>query len=247
MESRTYLCSFNTPYIPKDKERNYRTFKYSGSDSSISYIWIMSPLAAFLVEYLPKWVAPNLITFYGFQFVLIPHIFIFFFFGTDFSGVIPGWVIFSVGALYFAYQCLDNMDGKQARRTKTSSPLGMAFDHGIDSFVSWIMCMTLAKIIQIGTNLYIPVIISMVTGSFYLATLETLYVGGLHLGIINGVSDGALAIFAILSMTAYSGNVWWTIVESNGMTRSEILIYILAIAQLFVVFGNIVKILTKSE
>ena len=29
---------------------------------------------------------------------------------------------------------LDNMDGKQARRTQTSSPLGMLFDHGCDSF-----------------------------------------------------------------------------------------------------------------
>ena len=29
---------------------------------------------------------------------------------------------------------LDAIDGKQARRTKTSSPLGQLFDHGCDSF-----------------------------------------------------------------------------------------------------------------
>jgi len=29
---------------------------------------------------------------------------------------------------------LDAMDGKQARRTKSSSPLGQLFDHGCDSF-----------------------------------------------------------------------------------------------------------------
>jgi hypothetical protein len=28
------------------------------------------------------------------------------------------------------YQTLDALDGKQARRTKTSSPLGELFDHG---------------------------------------------------------------------------------------------------------------------
>ena len=28
---------------------------------------------------------------------------------------------------------MDNMDGKQARKTKTSSPLGMIFDHGLDA------------------------------------------------------------------------------------------------------------------
>ena len=31
------------------------------------------------------------------------------------------------------YQTMDNVDGKQARRTGTSSGLGELFDHGIDS------------------------------------------------------------------------------------------------------------------
>lgn len=31
-------------------------------------------------------------------------------------------------------QTLDAIDGKQARRTNTSSPLGQLFDHGCDSF-----------------------------------------------------------------------------------------------------------------
>jgi phosphatidylglycerophosphate synthase len=33
----------------------------------------------------------------------------------------------------FVYQSLDAIDGKQARRTGTSSPLGELFDHGCDS------------------------------------------------------------------------------------------------------------------
>jgi phosphatidylglycerophosphate synthase len=37
------------------------------------------------------------------------------------------------GILIFAFIVLDNLDGKQARRTKTSSALGMLFDHGCDS------------------------------------------------------------------------------------------------------------------
>jgi CDP-alcohol phosphatidyltransferase len=34
------------------------------------------------------------------------------------------------GILIFTNMMLDNMDGKQARRTKTSSPLGELVDHG---------------------------------------------------------------------------------------------------------------------
>jgi phosphatidylglycerophosphate synthase len=33
----------------------------------------------------------------------------------------------------FLYQSLDAIDGKQARRTGSSSPLGELFDHGCDS------------------------------------------------------------------------------------------------------------------
>ena len=33
----------------------------------------------------------------------------------------------------FVYQSLDAIDGKQARRTGSSSPLGELFDHGCDS------------------------------------------------------------------------------------------------------------------
>ena len=33
-----------------------------------------------------------------------------------------------------SYMTLDAIDGKQARNTKSSSPLGQLFDHGCDSF-----------------------------------------------------------------------------------------------------------------
>ena len=33
----------------------------------------------------------------------------------------------------FLYQSLDAIDGKQARRTNSQSPLGELFDHGCDS------------------------------------------------------------------------------------------------------------------
>ena len=37
---------------------------------------------------------------------------------------------------YFVYRMLDEMDGKQARATQNSSPMGLIFDHGCDSFTS---------------------------------------------------------------------------------------------------------------
>lgn len=38
--------------------------------------------------------------------------------------------LYSFGIGLFIYQSLDAIDGKQARRTQTSGPLGELFDHG---------------------------------------------------------------------------------------------------------------------
>jgi len=46
---------------------------------------------------------------------------------------IPRWASFLCGFGLFVYQSLDAIDGKQARRTGSSSPLGELFDHGCDS------------------------------------------------------------------------------------------------------------------
>lgn len=48
---------------------------------------------------------------------------------------IPSWTFYFMAFAIFAYQTLDATDGKQARRTKSSSPLGQLFDHGCDSFI----------------------------------------------------------------------------------------------------------------
>ncbi|EFH38435.1 hypothetical protein ARALYDRAFT_333426 [Arabidopsis lyrata subsp. lyrata] len=45
----------------------------------------------------------------------------------------PRWVHFAHGLLLFLYQTFDAVDGKQARRTNSSSPLGELFDHGCDA------------------------------------------------------------------------------------------------------------------
>ena len=45
----------------------------------------------------------------------------------------PGWVYLACAVGLFVYQSLDAIDGKQARRTQSNTPLGELFDHGCDS------------------------------------------------------------------------------------------------------------------
>ncbi len=46
------------------------------------------------------------------------------------AGDAPSWVYALNGLAVLLYLHLDCLDGKQARRTGTSSPLGQLFDHG---------------------------------------------------------------------------------------------------------------------
>ncbi len=77
--------------------------------------------------------APNLITFVGWLFVILSYLNILRLDYT-FQQDIPNWCFLLAAACIWIYSTLDAIDGKQARRTKSSSPLGQLFDHGCDSF-----------------------------------------------------------------------------------------------------------------
>ena len=63
----------------------------------------------------------------------------------------PWWTTFSAALGLFIYQTLDAIDGKQARRTKTSSPLGELFDHGCDSLSTVFVSIASCCAVRLGT------------------------------------------------------------------------------------------------
>lgn len=63
---------------------------------------------------------------------------------------LPRWVFLWSAISIFIYQTLDAVDGKQARRTKASSPLGQLFDHGCDSFSLTFFLLAAAQAVQMS-------------------------------------------------------------------------------------------------
>ncbi|XP_077208570.1 ethanolaminephosphotransferase 1-like isoform X2 [Paroedura picta] len=111
----------------------------------------MQPLWNRLVQMVPLWIAPNLLTLTGFLMILI-HYLILSIYDWDYTasgsspGLIPTWVwVFGAFASCLAY-ILDSLDGKHARRTQSSSPLGELFDHGLDSWAASILPLSLFSI-----------------------------------------------------------------------------------------------------
>lgn len=56
------------------------------------------------------------------------------FYDSTMSVPLPSWVYVLFAILIFAAQTFDAIDGKHARNTKRSSPLGQLMDHGCDAF-----------------------------------------------------------------------------------------------------------------
>jgi len=74
----------------------------------------------------------------------------------DEDNVIPKWKLIMMAVTIICYQHLDNIDGKQARKTsicyfyiENSSPLGMLFDHGSDAITAFFLAGQVLKILQI--------------------------------------------------------------------------------------------------
>ena len=74
-----------------------------------------SPTANRIVEHMPENIAPNLITFVGFMFTIVPFYILFNNYGTNFINgdvPIPSWFYFFEAFSYLTYRMLDEMDGK---------------------------------------------------------------------------------------------------------------------------------------
>lgn len=88
-------------------------YKYNGGDTSLIYYYILSPLAQYLVDnYIPSYIAPNLITFIGFLFSFLSFI-LTILYNYDLNSNGPNWLPLIIAINLFIYQTLDNMDGKQ--------------------------------------------------------------------------------------------------------------------------------------
>ena len=132
-------------------------------------------------------------------------------YGASLNGNVHPWFCILQAWCLFVYRMLDEMDGKQARRTQNSSPLGLIFDHGCDAFAIGFQTIILGRIFQIGNNQLSSALFVASYAGFHFTTLEEYYVGTLRLPPLNAVSDGSVLVIILCFITAYMGNDVWAI------------------------------------
>lgn len=72
--------------------------------------------------------SPNAITAAGFA-LIVAQIALLFYYSADLLASPPKWFYLLAAATLWIYASFDAIDGKQARRTMQSGPLGELFDH----------------------------------------------------------------------------------------------------------------------
>ena len=177
---------------------NMKNFQYKSTDDSILYQKCMSPCLNKVVNYIPRYIAPNLITFISLCFNIFAALISYSDGGFDFSYKLRPSTCFIIGIFQLIYQLLDNIDGKQARRTGNSTPFGMLMDHGCDVFTNIFTAYNLSKLLLLGNNdcFSFSVFFGLLLG-FYMMTYEEYKLGEMHFPKINGTDEGNFLVFGI--------------------------------------------------
>lgn len=123
----------------------------------------------------------------------------------DMASAPPAWTFALTAAAMFFYSTMDNMDGKQARRTGTSSPLGLLFDHGCDAVnVSLLGWAAAAVHLRVGPGQRAALLWATTTLPFYTNTWEEYHTGAMVLPVLNGPNEGVFGTIALLLAAAYA-------------------------------------------
>ncbi|KIW66944.1 hypothetical protein PV04_06224 [Phialophora macrospora] len=185
-----------------------KTYKYQSVDKSWISNHILRHYWNAAVKLLPMWLAPNMVTLLGFCCILF-NVLLVQIFVPDLVGPAPAWLCYSFAAGLWLYSTMDNIDGKQARRTGTSSGLGELFDHGIDS----LNC-TLGSLLETVAMGLGPSKIGAFTAlvpclPMFFSTWETYHTHTLFLGAFNGPTEGLILACSFMVISGYFGSEVW--------------------------------------
>ena len=194
---------------PIDSPR-FSTYSYSCIDQALLrklQLWVTLKL----LVYVPTWVSPHLLTMVG-SAAILPGVIGVAVYSADGCNTQIGLWLTLTGLGGIVWDILDNLDGKQARRTGTSSILGDFLDHTLDYITLAGMLYVFATGICMGCDQF-----SMIFFMLGLVAHECVvwttwwgrrFSGILFLGAV-GQTEAVILFGVGLLQTAYAGGEWW--------------------------------------
>ncbi|XP_055923328.1 cholinephosphotransferase 1 isoform X2 [Eupeodes corollae] len=198
---------FTSRILSSQQLKKLSEHKYSCSSTSLLDP-LLQPWWNWLVSKTPLWLAPNLITIIGLIINILTTL-VLISYSPDGTSPPPRWTCLLCAFGLFVYQSLDSIDGKQARRTNTSSPLGELFDHGCDSISTIFVALSACISCQLGhfpNWLFFQCFCAITL--FYCAHWQTYVSGTLRFGRID-VTEAQITIMGIHVVSAIFGPEIW--------------------------------------
>ena len=227
--------------LTQEKLENMNQFKYKYTNQSILYNHVTSPLLNKVVNYLPTNLAPNLITFFSLVCNIIAFIITVLDGDFDFSLPLKSSTCYVIGIFQLLYQFLDNIDGKQARRTGNSTPFGMLMDHGCDIFTNIFTSYSMTRLLIVGNEGFFSysVFLGLLIG-FFMMTYEDYKIGEMNFPMINGADEGNFAVSVIGIICGIFGQDWVLFVpfkQYEFLTLGKIFALVIFIGGLLTIFN----------
>ncbi|XP_075677435.1 ethanolaminephosphotransferase 1 isoform X2 [Dermatophagoides pteronyssinus] len=210
---------FNYKYLNYNHLKGFENYVYSSKDTSPLSKYVMHPFWNTVVKLVPMWLAPNVLTFVGFLMTAANGLLLSvydpeFYASSDShpqSAPIPGWVWIVCAVFHFVAHTLDGIDGKHARRTRSSGPLGELMDHGMDSWTAFFIPFCIYSIFGRADYSKSPYAMHFIFWTiyitFYLSHWEKYNTGILYLPWSYDASQ--IALFLLYIITFSHGHQFW--------------------------------------
>lgn len=179
-----------------------------------------------IIDYIPKWISPNVITLCGLGIVSFSSI-ILFFYQSIYS------YLFCASCL-FAYQLLDVLDGMQGKRTNMyTNPTTEIFDHGCDSITLLLTIFNSIQIFNITTTPMALFFALPICSIFYFSTWEHLHTKVMRFRAGLGNPEESLLITQLLFLLMSvcpdlrTDEIFMSILVAGGFTISLFYLYLI--------------------
>jgi phosphatidylglycerophosphate synthase len=252
-----YIQLYNANnYISDEGIDNMKKFRYQCVNNSFLYNNFTSPLLdKFIMPLIPIWVAPNTLTLLSF----IVNLFTFLIFYYEkrnedppFTELLSQSSALCLAFTHLLYIILDNIDGKQARKTKSSTCLGLFFDHGFDTIITPLLAYNFSHLLSIEfgntsssfKSLYIFWCFFL---GFWVNVYEEYKTGKLYFGFINGADEGNFIIMIGSLLSGIFGTQIWKIEIYKSFNLADFILVFLGIGTLQNLYQCIYNILVSSR
>ena len=195
-------------FLPVEALPGLQKYRYASEDRSLLSYYLLKPTYTRLVEFLPRWLAPNMVTLLGLLFSVDSFLRALKY-GLK-NTEIPQWVYMTHAVELILYQTLDALDGQQARRTGSSSPLGELFDHCVDAINTSLQAYVVASVFQLSPVQLIIMEVSS-TANFFVSTWEEYHTQKLFLSVFSGPVEGIIVIAILEIVTGLYGPHIWSV------------------------------------